>query len=62
MDYRDARKLHNGDEVIVKKTRTGRRNVSAVVMRIRDFKQTRQVEVEVVVHGALDVYGHREVT
>jgi len=63
MDYRVARKLHNGDEVIVRCTREGRLNVSATVLRSTDHKERRTIELELLMPGGnLDVYTHMEVT
>lgn len=63
MTYQTARKLHNGDEVIVKRTRSGKSNVPATVHRVRDDKRMRTIELSLFMPGGeLDVYTHIEVT
>jgi hypothetical protein len=62
MLYQKARKLHNGDEVRIRRTRDGKRNVVATVHRATDFKHARLVELSLFMPGGgMDVYMHKEV-
>lgn len=62
MEYRTARKLHNGDEVTVKRTDEGDRNVSATVSQMIDHEKRRVVELVLFMpNGGLGTYLHKEV-
>lgn len=63
MDYSRARKLHNGDEVTIRRTRDGRLKVSAMVLKATDYRERRAVELELLMPGgSMGVYTHKEVT